>query len=368
MGMIFNAMGAALGQGIATSAQLEAREAEREEERRLRAEERRDAREDSQAFRREMAASRGGSGSGSGGGAAALDFKEGGLGEEIAAAHMGMSIPEFRKFHAAQQSGDFSGYAQERELPGPTESGEPMKASDIAPGMQRYLSDKRKTLGDIAAEFGHGKDYKEVTEGRGNELRNGVSRGIVNGSISEAEGAETIAATKGDGAYGKGGVNQFTGAPDQVGKSQIAENNAQASNATASAGKTRSEMDGGGLTKQSNEKLTTIVNSMNTTIRSLNEGSRGRTAEEKAEWQRQMDDAVKLRDLAQKELRGRLEGKPAEKPTPKPAPAAGKGGDNGIVNPSDSGGMPRPKNEAERAALPKGARYIAPNGKIMIKG
>lgn len=52
----------------------------------------------------------------------------------------------------------------------------------------------------------------------------------------------------------------------------------------------------------SQERLTTMVNSANQTIKSLNEGSRGKTPEEKADWQRQMNDAVKLRDNAQSRL------------------------------------------------------------------
>lgn len=75
------------------------------------------------------------------------------------------------------------------------------------------------------------------------------------------------------------------------------------------------------------DRLTTMINSANQTIKSLNEGSKGKTPEEKANWQRQMDDAVALRDMAQRQLKENLGAKSDDKP---------KGGDNSNVKPSAS--------------------------------
>jgi hypothetical protein len=71
--------------------------------------------------------------------------------------------------------------------------------------------------------------------------------------------------------------------------------------------------------KNSRDRLTTMINSANATIKSLTEGSKGSTPEAKAEWQRQYDDAVALRDKATGMLKGSLD---ERAPTPKPEPAA----------------------------------------------
>lgn len=75
------------------------------------------------------------------------------------------------------------------------------------------------------------------------------------------------------------------------------------------------------------ERLTTMINSANATIKSLNDGPRGKTPEEKAEWQRQMDEAKWLRDKATQQLKQSFDDKPV---TPPEKP---KGGDNGNVKP-----------------------------------
>lgn len=82
---------------------------------------------------------------------------------------------------------------------------------------------------------------------------------------------------------------------------------------------------GGGLKEKSRDRLTTIVNSANATIKSLNEGSRGKTAEEKAEWKRQMDEAIALRDRATSLLRENIGGSKAS-PDPASTPSPAKPG------------------------------------------
>jgi len=102
--------------------------------------------------------------------------------------------------------------------------------------------------------------------------------------------------------------------------------------------------------------LTTMVNSANTTIKSLQEGSKGSTPEAKAEWQRQYDDAVVLRDKAMTLLKGQID----EKATPKPGAGAPKPEpDAPIVKALPAGatlvGKSNGKNVYE---LPDGKRYI----------
>lgn len=73
---------------------------------------------------------------------------------------------------------------------------------------------------------------------------------------------------------------------------------------------------------QKHDRLTTIVNSANATIKNLADGDRGRTPEAKAAWQRQMDDATALRDTAMTQLKSTMLG---DQPTSTVKPAAAPG-------------------------------------------
>lgn len=83
----------------------------------------------------------------------------------------------------------------------------------------------------------------------------------------------------------------------------------------------------------SQERLTTMINSANQTIRSLNDSSKGNTPESKAEWQRQMDDAIKLRNNAQSRLNRLFEENNAPAKPPKPS-------DNAKPTPVPAGSRP----------------------------
>jgi hypothetical protein len=111
----------------------------------------------------------------------------------------------------------------------------------------------------------------------------------------------------------------------------------------------------------SKDRLTTIINSANQTIRSLGDFPRRASKEEQDDWTRQRNDAVRLRDSATRELNGLFkdENKPSENP-----PRPGNSSDNkGSSNP----GMPRPQSRAEVDKLPRGTRYIAPDGTVRTK-
>lgn len=101
------------------------------------------------------------------------------------------------------------------------------------------------------------------------------------------------------------------------------------------------------------ERLTTIVNSSNATIKSLNDGSRGRTPEEKADWQQQMDNAIALRNSANKQLKESFVEKESAAPTPATPTATTK---------------PNASNNAAPAGLPKGAIQVGTsNGKAVYE-
>lgn len=112
----------------------------------------------------------------------------------------------------------------------------------------------------------------------------------------------------------------------------------------------------------SQERLTTMMNTANQTIRSLNESPKGRTQEEKAEWERQMTAAKRLRDNAQSQLNKLFDddGKPAG------ASAKTTKVDNGTVK-SKPMTIPEPKTSADFGKLSPGTRYKAPDGTIRIK-
>ena len=105
------------------------------------------------------------------------------------------------------------------------------------------------------------------------------------------------------------------------------------------------------------DRLTTMVNSANTTIKSLQESGKGKTPEAQAEWQRQYDDAVVLRDKAMSLLKGQIDEKAP--PKPKPEPGAPKTETAPIVKTLPAGATLIGKSNGKNVyALPDGTRYI----------
>lgn len=99
------------------------------------------------------------------------------------------------------------------------------------------------------------------------------------------------------------------------------------------------------------ERLYSIVNAMNTTIKNLDDANKGRTPEEKAEWQRQKDTAVRVRDRASNLLDSNLSDRgapesqakplaPAKPVAAKPTSAASTGLPPGAKQIGTSGGKP----------------------------
>jgi hypothetical protein len=141
-------------------------------------------------------------------------------------------------------------------------------------------------------------------------FKTGVGQGVLAGTTKMGTGSGAVAASEGKPIINvEGGeqYNQYSGESKTtpLGKSQITENQAQAGQAGALAKKygkdiekIDAEIKGGMFSKNSSEKLTSWVNSANATITSLDNGPKGSTAEEKAEWKTQRDAAVALRTNA----------------------------------------------------------------------
>lgn len=190
-------------------------------------------------------------------------------------------------------------------------------------------------------------------------FKTGVGQGVLAGTTKMGTGSGAVAASEGKPIINvEGGeqYNQYSGESKTtpLGKSQIAENQAQAGQAGALAKKygkdiekIDAEIAGGMFNKNSSERLSSVINSANATIKSLVDGGKGSTKESQAAWQRSMDDAVAVRDQAQALQRGALEAKN----TPPPP----------------TGAMPEPKSAAEVAKLKPGTRFKAPDGSIRVR-
>jgi len=174
-------------------------------------------------------------------------------------------------------------------------------------------------------------------------FKTGVGQGVLAGTTKMGTGSGAVAASEGKPIINvEGGeqYNQYSGESKTtpLGKSQIAENQAQAGQAGALAKKYGKEIEkidaeiaGGMFNKNSSERLSSVINSANATIKSLMDGGKGSTKESQAAWQRQYDDAVAVRDQAYSLQKNALEAKnnPSAVRNPGPststsAPAAGK--------------------------------------------
>lgn len=195
-------------------------------------------------------------------------------------------------------------------------------------------------------------------------FKTGVGQGVLAGTTAMGKGSGAVAASEGKPVINiEGGqqYNQYTGEGNTtpLGKSQITENLAQAGQAGALAKKygkdiekIDAEIAGGMFNKNSSERLSSVINSANATIKSLVDGGKGSTKEAQAAWQKSMDDAVAVRDQAQALQRGALEAKNAP-PAPKnPAPAPS-------VNALPAGAVLLGKSGGKNVyQLPDGTRYI----------
>jgi len=230
-------------------------------------------------------------------------------------------------------------------------------------GFEDEFKAKQKALGNLQEQYALAGKFDDVAKGRQIEFGTKMGQTAFDQPEVAGKAGKAVAVAGGKPLVNvEGGekYNQYTGESETtpVGKSQITENVAQAGQAGALAKKhgkdiqkIDAEIQGGMFNKDSSERLTSIVNSANATIKSLMDGGKGATPEAKAEWQKQYDDAVAIRTQATTLQKNALDNRDSGKPTPKP----------------DAGGMPEPKSAAEVAKLKPGTRFKAPDGLIRIR-
>jgi hypothetical protein len=385
IGQAISGFGANIGnlmfKSIGDEADRDARIAARREEWMARLEDRQLGREENNDLKRELLemkldAGGGKSGSSGGGGKSGginmEDIKPGGSQEVWMAAQMEMTVPQYTEFYNSMKSGDKTAFLQKvttQAAPGmgayQGQTAEQVSAEtkmELPAGFEAEYKAKMKKLGALQESYALGGHYDDVMKGRQQGFQTGVGEGVLAGNIKPGAGSEAVGASLAKERIDvKGGekLNVFTGesTTTPLGQSEIAENKAQAGSAGALSKKYGKEVEkidaeiaGGMFNKNSNEKLNSIINSANETIKSLENSGKGSTAESKASWQKQYDDAVAIRAKAQELQKNGLEAR--DKPK----------------SDATSTAMPEPKSPADLAKLKPGARYKAPDGTIRIKG
>jgi hypothetical protein len=361
IGQAISGFGANIGnlmfKSIGDEADRDARIAAKKEEWQARLQDRQDARIENNDLKRELLEMRldaGGGKSGTSGGKSGginmEDIKPGGNQEVWAAAKLDMTVPEYTAFYNSLKTGDKSAFLQDvtrtnvtPAVPGmgavegdmsdavsrktATRTEETIKA--LPPGFEGEYKAKMKKLADIQESYALGGQYDDVTKGRQNQFQTETGQGVLAGAIKPGPAGEAVGVSLGKERIDvKGGekLNVFTGesTTTPVGQSEIAENKAQAGSAGALSKKYGKEIEkidaeisGGMFNKNSSEKLTSVINAANATIKSLDESSKGSTPEAKAEWQRQRDDAVTIRDKAITLQKNGLDARDKPKPEPK---------------------------------------------------
>lgn len=304
-GLIFGGMMKGLGEGVSGVGRMMADQGGRDEIIRARQEERR-----ADLSERRAPA-----------GPFQAGISEGSMTEEMAAARMNMSVPEFRKFREAQRSGDTSGYEQEvesRVAPQGPDTSDPSwneateKSKQKPAGFDAWQKDKRKALADIAAELTFGDKYDEVVKGRRGQQEIDASEkamaepgkaGIIGQGMAAGEGKP----------LNTQGVNSFTGEPNKVGESVITRNERPPAPRPAAGGGNQDDANA----RAQVASLRSQVLAKETNLAALRKGVM--TAEKRATV------AAAEREIA--ELQGRLRTAEAR------LGPRGASGDNGIVKP-----------------------------------
>jgi hypothetical protein len=321
-------MGQFLFKDLMAKEDREYKAASRREDLALRLEDRERDRE----LRREMAAGKESGGGGGQGGLKAEDYAPGGKLAGMVAGKLGMTEPEYAQYYNSRKTGDLSPFAKEETEYG--DFGEEKKISKLPKGFEVEFKAKTKALADLEEQYALGGRFDDVAKGRRTEFGTETGKGVLSGAINAGKGGQAVAVSEAKPLVNiEGGMqyNQYTGDSKvtPVGQSQITENVAQAGQAGALAKKygkdiekIDAEIAGGMFNKNSSEKLTSMINSANATIKSLAEGSKGSTPEAKAAWQRQYDDAVAVRDKATALQKGSLDARDTNKPAAPAKPEA----------------------------------------------
>ena len=288
------------------------------------------------------------------------DIAPGGKLADMVAGQMGMTVPQYEQFYNARKTGDMS-YAQVE--------GEPVVAADEArqmttvtptkklpEGFQKEFAAKSKMLSDIQQSYVAGSEAKNIAEGRQIGLVTNAMADVQAGNLDATKAAQISAIGKGHVPFGGTsevdrnlitGESKLTGLGTAAAAEKTAgaaENTAQAGAASALADKHKEEINkikkeveklaveipevkarteeirartgkvtaetgevGKDKKGQTQERLSTVINSANATLKSLEDNGPGKTPASKTLWEQQRADAVALRDEAirlQKEALG----------------------------------------------------------------
>lgn len=369
---------AGIGQGIAnagsTMGSFLMRSQERDAEREYRerqAQETRDYRDKTDQEKREYRAEQdalykrtatqqmeGRAGAGKDPGIQPADLQPGGKYAGMAAGQLDMTENQLAELQDYRKTGNLNKYGRQIGTTLDDTYGE-QAVTEVPQALRDEFKLKAKALSQLEESYALKGSFDDVMKGRNTAFKTGVGQGVLAGTTKMGTGSGAVAASEGTPIINvEGGeqYNQYSGESKTtpLGKSMITENQAQAGQAGALAKKygkdiekIDAEIAGGMFNKNSSERLSSVINSANATIKSLVDGGKGSTKEAQAAWQKSMDDAVAVRDQAQALQRGALEAKNAP-----PAP---------------TGAMPEPKSAAEVAKLKPGTRFKAPDGSIRVR-
>lgn len=286
------------------------------------------------------------------------DLQPGGKYAGMAAGQLDMTENQLADLQQYRKTGDLSKYGRQIGTTLDDTYGE-QAVTEVPQALRDEFKLKAKALSQLEESYALKGNFDDVMKGRNTAFKTGMGQAAFDKPEVAPRAGQAVAASEGKPLFDvKDGtkINQFTGKSETtpVGQSMITENVAQAGQAGALAKKygkdiekIDAEIAGGMFNKNSSERLSTVINAANATIKSLTDGGKGKTKESEAAWQKSMDDAVAVRDQAQALQRGALEAK--------------------NVPPAPTGAMPEPKSAAEVAKLKPGTRFKAPDGSIRVR-
>lgn len=299
-------IGSIIGSNMTRSIQEDERQADRLElqRERLAAAERENER--NRQLRAEMAAARAPSGGGGDGGLSAKDIGEGGADEGMLARRAGMTVPELRAMRRYSETGDTEPFKQDvtrysRDqndgMAGKNDEFsdavsrkyatlEETVTKELPPGFEREARAKLQTLAKIEESYRLGGKYDDVTKGRRNQqevdmseaaIRQPGAAGVISQGMAAGEGKDLFGGDSNVTRNTKTGATSTT----PVGQSVINENDAQTAKYRAEARRVISEASGALQKGASQEKLATMLSSLNKLAEStdLDEPGRKRVQE-----------------------------------------------------------------------------------------
>lgn len=289
------------------------------------------------------------------------DLQPGGRYAGMAAGQLGMTEEQLADLQQYRKTGDLSKYQRQIGTTLDDTYGQ-QAVTEIPQALKDEFKLKAKALSQLEESYALKGSYDDVMKGRETGFKTSMGQTAFEKPEVAPRAGQAVAVTEGKPLINvEGGerYNQYTGKSETtaVGKSQVTENLAQAGQAGALAKKygkdiekIDAEISGGMFNKNSSERLSTVINAANATIKSLQEGGKGSTKEAQAAWQKSMDDAVAVRDQAQALQRNALEAKTAPPAANNPPPRV-SALPTGAVLVGKSGG----KNVYQ---LPDGTKYI----------